>query len=393
MPPGNKFRHQVYRPDRRTSPYQLLPKVLPTKPSSDDYADTLRRAGQAFGEAGVLAVYCVHGTFAGTDAMGLFTELARVAPGLSRSLSRLGKQTFNLIAGESGNYTNRFAREFQQFISEGAGKEVPVHLFCWSSQNNHIGRADGAVRLLCELAEVAEKAAEDRNGSPTLPRVILWGHSHGGNVFSLLTNLLGKDEEKRQEFFEATRTFYRSWLSDSIDMPDWEQAQEVLSEPDHPVRQLQVDIVTFGTPVQYGWDADGYANLLNFINHQPPPGGKEHLAPVPLKIIPMFRGIDGDYVQQIGIAGSNFIPVPLFVRTLQADLRLNKFLKDGLDSESIFKRLKAGTRVPDEGTTLLVDYQESAFQPRLMGHAAYTRRCWLPFHCREVATRLYGAEI
>lgn len=339
-----------------------------------------------------MAIYCVHGTFAGTDALGMFTELARFAPGLSRSLSNFGKQTFNLIAGESGNYTQRFARELQEHVSQGAGRHIPVELFHWSSQNNHIARADGAVRLICDLADLAELSVKEPSDDAPLPRVQLWGHSHGGNVFSLMTNLLGKDEERREAFFEAAGAFYRTWLGSRIDMPDWEKAREILRDADHPLRQLQLDIVTFGTPVRYGWDTDGYANLLNFINHQPPPKGEEHQAPVPMRVIPMFRGKDGDYVQQIGIAGSNFMPLPLFPRTLQADLRLDKFLEENLKSENLLRRLKNGTRVPEEGTTLLVHYKDSAFQPRLMGHAAYTRRGWLPFHCREIAARFYGAE-
>ena len=97
----------------------------------------------------------MHGTFAGGDGLGLLTELARFAPGLSKSLSRLGKRAVDFVAGETGNYTSEYAAAMQAGLSEGAGRTIPVRLFNWSSQNNHVGRADGAVRLLDELARLA----------------------------------------------------------------------------------------------------------------------------------------------------------------------------------------------------------------------------------------------
>ena len=366
--------------------------MSPTDPSSAEFDDALQRAGQVFGKAGVAAVYCVHGTFAGGDALGLVTELARFAPAISSGLGYLGKQTVSLVMGESGNYTSRYRSDFQAGISAGAQREIPVQFFNWSSQNNHIGRADGAVHLLCELASLAERVDAESNASDTPARVLLWGHSHGGNVFSLLTNLLGEDPQPRQQFFEAASSFYRSWLG-GVDMPAWQKAQEILEDSSHPLRRLKLDIVTFGTPIRYGWNPAGYANLLNFINHRLPPQGIEYQAPVPMRLWPMLTGSDGDYVQQYGIAGSNFPPLPLFVRTLHADLQLDRLLENGLKSESIFKRLSSGARVPNEGTTLLVDYQERGFDLRLMGHALYTRRCWLPFHCREVAARFYEGRV
>jgi hypothetical protein len=394
MPPGNQFRHQAYRSERPTSPFHLLPTACPTDPSSAEFDATLTATGAAFGQARVAAVYCVHGTFAGNDALGLLTELARFAPGLSESLSRLGKQTVDAIAGESGNYTPEYVAQFQAGLSAGAGRTIPVRLFNWSSQNNHIGRADGAVRLVDELARLAVGLPEEHLRSAQPPRVVLWGHSHAGNVFALVSNLLGCDAETADDFFHAARSFFRPWLRRKIDLPVWESVRRLLGEPDHPLRRLELDVVTFGTPVRYGWDADGYANLLHFIHHRPPPQGVEYQAPVPIESGRMLSAADGDYVQQIGISGSNLAPSPLALRTLVADWRLDKFLERDVPRERLLTRLKHGTRVPDEGTTLLVDYErdEGGIHHHLLGHAVYTRRKWLPLHCREVAARFYGAR-
>jgi len=392
MPSTNRFRHQAYRSERPTSPYHLVPQVFPAEPSSDEFREQLAATGAALSEARVATVYCVHGTFSGNDLLGLTTELARFSPSLSQALARLGKQTVDWIVGETGNYTPQFAAAMQEGLNAGVGRTIPVRLFNWSSQNNHLGRADGAVRLVDELARLAVDLPDKTFSDARPPRVLLWGHSHGGNVLALLTNLLGADRKARDEFFEAARSFYRPWLRRHTDMPVWPRVQQLLDDTQHPLRQLALDMVTFGTPVRYGWDTDGYANLLHFNHHRPPPEAAEHLAPYPLVPWRILCAKDGDFVQQIGIAGTNFLPNPLAVRTLTADWRLDQFLERDLAREWLFTRLSHGVRVPDEGTTLLVDYQgiKGSVHHHLAGHALYTRQKWLPFHCREVVERFYG---
>jgi len=392
MPRANRFRHQVYRSERPTSPYHLLPAVSPTDPSSAEFGDQLAEAGALFGQAQVAAIYCVHGTFAGNDALGLLTELARFAPGLSKSLSQLGKRTVDCVAGESGNYTPEFVVALQSALSSGAKRTIPVRLFNWSSQNNHIGRADGAVRLLAELSRVANELVSAQTAGTEPPRMMLWGHSHGGNVLSLITNLLGADGEAREEFFHAARSFYRPWIRREIDMTVWQEVREILGNDDHALRHAALDIVSFGTPVRYGWDAGGYSKLLHFVHHRPSEGDAEFLAPHPIEMRRLLNAEQGDYVQQLGIAGTNFAPNPLALRTLLADWRLDRFLEQDLASERILTRLSHATRVPDEGTTLLVDYDaiEKGLHRHLAGHGVYTRQKWLPFHCREIARRFHG---
>ncbi len=364
--------------------------MSPTNPQSAEFGEQLAVAGASFGRAQVSAIYCVHGTFVGNDLLGLSTELSRFAPGLSKKLSHCGKRVVDTFTGEAGNYTRGFTTALETGLASGAGQTIPVRLFHWSSQNNHIARADGAIRLINELANHATTQEATR-----LDRAQLWGHSHGGNVLALVTQLLSADCETRNNFFQAASSFYQPWIRQTVDMPMWQQVRELLDEPDHPVRQLPLDIVTFGTPIRYGWNPKGYSKLLHFIHHRPPPQGEEYSAPIPLKFLRARRGLDGDYIQQIGIAGTNVIPLPFAVRTLLADWRLDKLLEEDISNESILARLHRGARVPDEGTTLLTDYTEISpwLIRNLAGHGLYTRQKWLPFHCREIAERFYSDEL
>jgi hypothetical protein len=115
----------------------------------------LADAGAAMGRAGVAAVYLLHGTFCGNDSLGLLTELSRFAPHAAERMRRAVKSGFDLLLGETGNYTSEFAATLEHGLSAGAGRAIPVGRFNWASHNTHIARADGAVRLIDELARVA----------------------------------------------------------------------------------------------------------------------------------------------------------------------------------------------------------------------------------------------
>jgi len=395
MPQDNHFLHQMYTFSRPGASYELLRPSGPLTPQSPEFFEQLAAVGRGFARANVSQVVCVHGTFAGNDALGLLTELQRIMPSMSERLRRIAKGAFDLVAGETGNFTARYAASFQQGLSIGAEREIPVKRFHWSSQNNHIGRADGAVRLVDTLAQFAENLPESSYSLPERPpRVLLWSHSHGGNVCALVSNLLAGDPKSRQDFFSAARSFWRPWFASKTEMPAWQRIERLLSEEDHPLRRLALDVVTFGTPVRYGWDSAGYDKLLNITQHRPPLDGPEYLAPRALRPDRLLRGTFGDGVQQVGIAGTNLVALPLAVRTFLADRRLGRFLERNVAGERLFTRLACRVRVPVEGTTLLVDYDEWGWNlpKHLAGHAVYTRRRWLPFHATQVAERLYGDQ-
>jgi hypothetical protein len=283
-------------------------------------------------------------------------------------------------------------------------------LFHWSSENCHIGRANAAVRLIDELHSLQ---------LPPGKRVLLWGHSHAGNVFALMTNLLGGDREKIEAFFDAAEPFYRWPLFHKIDLPVWTRVRERLLEgatrgvrpaaaartadtavapegravaPEGDAVAPGVDIVTFGTPLRYGWDAAGCGRLLHVVYHHPAASCPEYRAPFPPKLPDVLAAVDGDYVQQFGIAGTNIMPSSLTWRSCWADWRLNRLLQPGLRARDLLGRLRHGCRVPDAGTTLLVDYGPlpGHIAQHLAGHAVYTRLDWLAYHAALTVRWLYG---
>ncbi len=428
MPRGNRFRHQLYTPDVPTTPHELLQPRGDPPPGSDEFARRMQIVGDVLRSRDVAAIYLVHGTFAGCDALGILTEVERYLPWLGSAWRRTAKQMVDAVFRNVGNYTAAYAQTLEQAINRPGERPIPVRRFAWSGENHHIGRADAAVRLIDELAGFGMRNAEFgmRNeglaGSvPTnsafriphseFPRLLVWGHSHAGNVFALASNLLSGDAEAHDAFFAATG-IYRRRLLGRWELPHWRRVEDLLrtnaecvtrnaesvgtSEPAFriPHSALHLDFVTFGTPIRYGWDSAGYGRLLHFVNHRPTAGLPPHRAPFPPRERDVRAGADGDYVQQLAVAGTNFLPNLLSYRALLADLRLGRFLQPNVRRRDLLDRLAHGMRVPTEGATLLVDYgppQGNVVQ-HLAGHAVYTRPEWMLFHAEETARRLYAAD-
>lgn len=394
MPPQNHFRHQLYHAATPAAPFELMDAPAPLEPTAPYFKEALVAACQPTANANLAHLFLVHGTFVGNDALGTLTELRRIAPRLSENLRKVGKKLVDVVIGETGNFTPDFARTFEDGLTQAAGRIVPVELFHWSSQNNHIARADGAIRLIARLEQLSHKFTDEQLDSAIPPRVMLWAHSHGGNLLAILTNLLAASGEIRKLFFDAARVFYTPWLTKKADMPTWAHVEELL-ETNARVRRLPLDIVTFGTPIRYGWDSRGYDNLLHFVNHRASAKLPGHRTYPPSRLLDVFSARYGDYVHQLGIAGTNIMPLPLAVRTFLADRRLRHVLQSDHTWVDLWKNFARGQRVHDEGPTLLVDYHDAGwdFWHHLWGHGAYTRRCWLPFHISEVARRFYETSI
>ena len=382
MPMTSLFRHQDYAETPPTSPhYVVRPGSYPAV-GSDEFRHRMQRVGRVLREAGVQQIYLAHGTFVGTDALGVLAELARVFPAASTAVRRVIKRIVDRLAGEAGNYTMSYARQFENALQAEGEPAIPVKLFYWSSENHHIGRADGAVRLIDELA-----AAD----VPRERRMLLWGHSHAGNVFALMSTLLGGERDAVERFFAAAEIYYRWPVIGCVDIPVWNRVRGLLRN-DLPLGGARLDMVTFGTPIRYGWNASGYDRLLHFIHHRPAAGIPEYRAPFPPKVDDVLSARHGDYIQQLGIAGTNVTPSMLSWRARVADHRLADLLQGAAVERSLAERFKAGVIVPDEGTSLLVDYgpPDGNIAEHLAGHAVYTQQQWMLFHAEEVASRFYA---
>ena len=344
----------------------------------------MQDVGSALRASGVSVVYLVHGTFVGSDALGLIAELARLFPSAAKAVRHAAKRLVNRLAQDAGNYSEEYARLFESSINRPGATRIPVRLFNWSSENHHIGRADGAVRLIDELDTVRR----DQGG-----RILLWGHSHAGNMFALATNLLTGNRETIDRFFSAAEVYYRWPIFRFVDIPVWQRVRECLSQPPAGHEWPLLDVVTFGTPIRYGWDTSGYRRLLHFINHRPVEGLPEYLALFPPTLNNVMKAAGGDYVQQLGIAGTNVMPGLFAPRAWLADRRLNSLLQTDTTDADPVERFKAGAIVPEEGTTLLVNYgpPDGTIAMHHAGHAVYTGTKWLLFHAEEVARQFYSA--
>ncbi len=338
----------------------------------------------AFGKHKVAAIYLAHGTYAGNDAFGVCCEIGRYIPALGQALRQASKKTVDTLSFGVGVYTEQYAAGLHKLLnSSAAGETISVQMFSWSGENHHLGRADGAIRLIDTLV-----AAKHPPGS----RVLLWGHSHAGNMFALLTNLLGGDLKSRRKFFKATRCYFHSPILQRVDLPAWQRVEQLLLADDPVLPNVTIDIATFGTPIRYGWETASYGQLLHFVNHRPSEGVEEYLVEFPPEKDDIIAATTGDYVQSFAIAGTDFMPNILCPRSLLANERLRRLLQPGMRKRDLLKRLQVGCRVAQEGHTLLVDYGPETVIPikHIIGHAVYTRPEWMSFHAEQIAKQFYG---
>lgn len=388
VPYRNGFRHQDYQAGPPAVDVAWLDAVAPPAPDSVEWRNRMSEVGRCLRASGVSAVYLLHGTFVGDDLLG-FSHLASLLhPPAAKLLREQEKRLADWFVRDAGNYTAEFAAKFEREINpEGiaANQRIPVRLFHWTSENHHLGRADGAVRLIDAMSQ-----ARLRPGS----RVLIWGHSHGGNVMALLSNLWAADERKRDEFFRAVERFRNSRLVAADRRESWRRVREYLAGPRESLRDVGWDMVTFGTPIRYGWDTAGYARLLHVIYHRPTEGLPAYVTRFPFSLRSALKAKRGDYVQQVGIAGTNILPPLVAFPAHLADRSLARLLQPEWGLREIWGKLCVGQRVPSEGDTLLIDYHRAA--PRqhrsARGHGIYTRTNWLLYHAELVAKRWYADE-
>ena len=67
----------------------------------------------------------------------------------------------------------------------------------------------------------------------------------------------------------------------------------------------------------------------------------------------------GDYIQQCGIVGTDFLPSIFAWRDWVVERRMQRMFERGARRRDVLKKLKEGRRVCCDGTTLLVDYPDT----------------------------------
>lgn len=403
MPRDNRFRHQNY---------PTKPALKPEVKRAIAYDGRQRRDfDRLHTDLNIRDIVIVHGTFMGDDPFGIveiLKSVSRSVPLLSRKINQLAdevkKRTRPLTSSVSqdlANYTPEFRDSFQKLT----GEEVQVERMepTWSSQNDHFARADLAVRLVCHLHEM--QLADDE-------RVLLWGHSHAGNGFAILSNLLANHRQSIESFFRTVEANARG--TDRYNK-QWKTARQILASgpSPHPLAR-QVYIAAFGTPVRYGWDTSGYRQLVHLHHHQTwdqkRPAQTRPLFP-PYAPHETVIAKYGDWVQAFAIAGTDVPTLPgrkmhdALGRVLEAGLDSPRH---GFDTRFIFPkrvrnacaRWKTGTRCHTDGRSLLVNYAKTGRKTKLMlpieqsvfGHGVATTLDFLPTHLGLIMDALIREE-
>ncbi|MBL9085392.1 MAG: hypothetical protein JNK76_26545, partial [Planctomycetales bacterium] len=216
-------------------------------------------------------------------------------------------------------------------------------------------------------------------------------HSHGGNVAALATRLLAGEPEEIEAFFSAARCYFRRlWFTES-ELSLWPKVEQMLRDAARPAIPYRINVATFGTPLRYGWCEAATGRIVHFVNHRAVPGLPEHRTAAPRSVADIINAVGGDYVQQLGIAGSNVAPPFWMLRAWLADLRLHRLLQPhDVNWRNLWERICEGVRTAEAGRSLLVDYgpPSDGIEQHLAGHAVYTRLAWLPFHMQLTAQQL-----
>ncbi len=414
MPIGNNFQHSEY--DRKDPGERVTYRELPTgaPPDSPAWLDAMAEQGKQLAGGGVRAVIFFHGAHLSSDLFG--AERLDEAGGLKRGYSRgipgmeallaLMRQDTNGVpsmpggakppyandeatkklldeqAGDAGNFTNAYVELFKKAVSRNAPRPILCTRVLWSSEHHHLGRTEAAVRLLHRLHALC---AEHNFGAGD--HILVQAHGQAGLVMALLSNLLAPGKSAMREAVLKNLKAI---------MPDGEMAfLESLVPSGGLLSGATLDVVTYGTPVRYGWDLSGLGKLLHVINHRPMrTDGKRWLAKTELPQITMEMPIawGGDYVQQLAVGGSDA------VTTSEQAKAANKALWELLEPWDGFERwlecARKSVRCQNDGPCLLVDYKDStgstSARDHLYGHAAYTRTNAMLFNTTEIVQTLYA---
>ncbi len=290
--------------------------------------------------------------------------------------------------GDAGNFTHANVELFRKTINKTLSQPIVCMRLLWTAEHHHLGRAAAAVRFLDHLRQQCEKDRLTQG-----QRVLVQAHGHAGLVLALASNLLCPSQiNGRPKLFAMLKSYAEQ--SNRLDLSAAIGRIEPLLKEGSLLNGVQLDIVTFGTPVRYGWDPSGIGNLLHIVNHRNlRTDGKTWLAKMELPQITMEMPIawGGDYVQELAVAGSDAMPIS------ESAKAANKAIWELVEPYDGFERwlecARRAVRFPSEGRCLLVDYKDStgSTNPRdhYFGHAVYTRRDVMLFNTSQIVDRLY----
>ena len=350
------------------------------KCASDKWHSKMLNFAHVLNNKNVKLITFVHGAFARKDPLGLLNFLQPLiqnmphAHDISAKPTDFSEKHLKKFSSDVGCFT----KEYQNIFTSGIGNTSETSLFSWTGGNYHLARLKGAVDLIADIASKVKNSKITKED-----RILLLGHSHGGQLFALITLFLedGNIAKKLYEAVEKSPNMQRENLIENLLTIDG----------------IPLDFVTFGTPVRYKWGEYAHYRLLSIINH------RSLVQPMGLLEIK-----DGDYIQQWAIAGTDIMP-PLSELSLNDSL--DSSLDKGRDITVFVKRLKRKRRQKEKtttgnlaGKTILVDYCDNDPNSELFdkpmsfpklaiktqfGHGVYTVRNAILFNTKLIQKYLY----
>lgn len=419
MPVDNNFQHATYsrsNPGERATYLRYDPGpdpgTAPWTQSMGEIGTHLYRAGVR----GALFLYSspfidVFGVGRLDEVGGLKRGYSRGIPGLESLLAMMRRETNGIrqqgevpdppfhndaqtkamldkLAGDRGVFSAEYIARFRDAVSNEGATPLIVDRYVWSGRHYHLGRVEEALALIEFLDRWADQVPE-----PTPPRLLLHAYGHAGLVVALVSNFLAPGESPaRQMIFEILAQHYEDSGAEPSRI-EWLDAMYRRLVEGTLLRRLVLDVVTYGTPVRYGWELGSLGRLLHVVYHRPIPGKKPWLAKMELPQIawevPMVAG--GDYVQQLAVAGTDATLLSPSESWANEELRVILEPYDGF--ERWLECARRGTRCPNDGHCLLVDYQFGPdLSPRehLYGHGCYTQEATMLFHAQHIVKAFYS---
>ena len=418
MPIENNFQHDEL--SRKNPGDRLTYADWTTPPDSDSPAwqNAMGLLGQQLSGAGVRLIMFLHGAIPGTDVFGLgrLDEVGGLKRGYSRGISGLDsllslmregtngitplpggltpplanddatKTLLDSQIGDAGNFTTATVEQCRKALNQTLPTPITCIRELWSSEHHHLGRTLAACRLLDRLRALV---TEHHLGAGD--RILVQAHGQAGLVLALASNLLCPSP------ITGRKTLFELLLAAQSQGPDAEAIRRIepLLTNTTLLNGVALDIVTFGTPVRYGWDPSGIGKLLHIVNHRNlRTDGKTWLSKIDMPQITVEMPIawGGDHVQQLAAAGSDALPKS------DAAKAANKAVWELVEPYDGFERwvecARRAGRFPSEGQCLLVDYKDCTSSTNVRdhyyGHAAYTRTNAMLFNFNQIVARLYS---
>ena len=316
---------------RRKQKYQatLLPDYSSAYPKDASYRIVSKDEFRHFSSKKLKLdkIILLHGTFVGDDPFRILSVVENLSTPIANQIRKQLKKQQNIVAKDLGNFTSLHCQKIKEKTN------VECENFVWSSGNNHFSRVEGVLKLIDLLTN--DEAKE----------IALIGHSHAGQLFSLLTLLINNKmfKQKMEEI-----------LGISIETSMLTKKKFVF--------------LTLGTPPRYNWDLSHKMKLIHVINHR----GQDALAG---SLTGLLNTRDGDYVQQYGIEGSDMLSVN--PKELKMNQKLDTILGQGVNLKKLNENIKMKRRLHTKGKHYLIDYKDNSLTPNcfvtIFGHGVYTK--------------------